>query len=160
MFRSSALLLLAVACSEPGPPPSLVADVRTLRAVIAADEAEAHITEAELIASDRRPVRAGDMVEAAALPSARRQVERARDAAVTTREGRAFARRLREAYAERVRGLTVWRRYLEGAATDDDLLLESSTLLRSAQLEILAVDRDMDAVTPTPSAATSTASSP
>lgn len=146
MWRTSVLLLIA--CSDPGPPPSLVSDVRALRAIIHDDPTDAQVEEAEAQAADRRPVAAGDYVEETVLPTARRQLARARAAEVTTSQGGAYARRLRGAYEERVSGLEVYRRYLEGAATDDDLLLESSQHLRDAQIEIIAVDREMDAVTP------------
>ena len=62
----------------------MVNDVRTLRTVITADTADAQIEEAENVAADHRPVRAGDMVEASVLPTARRQVDAVRAAQIET----------------------------------------------------------------------------
>ena len=137
---------LLIGCEE-GPPPELGDEVATLRQIMEDDPAEASIEEAERVATER-PVHAAALLEETAIPAARRQAARAREAEVASAEGRAYGRRLAEAYAKRVRGLEQWQGYLEDAATDDDALLASITTLREASVELVELDRDMDSVAP------------
>ncbi|HEY8430192.1 MAG TPA: hypothetical protein VIL20_17545 [Sandaracinaceae bacterium] len=148
--RAVALLVLAASGCRSGPePPSpeLIADVRTLRALIGSDPALGPLAEVERVAHDR-PVLAGQRLEAEALPAARRQVERVREARTSTSEGRSLARRLARAYERRVEGLERWREYLEDAATDDAVLLESLTARREAEVAVLELDQEMDRYEP------------
>jgi hypothetical protein len=144
--RALVAALLLIGC-ESGPPPELSAEVAALRAIMQDDPAAAPIDEAERIATER-PVHAAELLAERAIPAARRHAARAREAEVTSEEARAYQRRLAEAYAKRVRGLEEWQRYLADAATDDAALLESITTLREASVELVELDRDMDAVAP------------
>jgi hypothetical protein len=149
MLASWMLALSLAACDgEPALPPGVARDVATLRRVMIADPAARPIEEAERIA-DERPVLAGRMVRSAAIPAAHQQVEAVRAAEMTSEQGRTLARRLREAYEERERGLELWERYLHDAATDDELLLESTTALREAEMDIIGVDRELETLVPT-----------
>lgn len=137
---------LLIGC-ESGPPPELRDEVALLRQILEDDPAASSIDEAERIANER-PVHAAELLEETAIPAARRQAARAREVEVASEEGRAYARRLAEAYAKRVRGLEQWQGYLEDAATDDAALLTSITTLREASVELVQLDRDMDSVAP------------
>jgi hypothetical protein len=140
-----ALVLLGACGGDQRPPRDLRRDAAALLGVLHDDRVGAHVAEAERIA-DARPVHAAGILARAAIPAAQRQVERARDAELTTPEGRALASRLRAAYEERARGLETWRRYLEDAATDDERLLEATSAMRRAELSLLALDRELTAL--------------
>lgn len=144
-----ALALIAIGCdgAPDGPTPELKADVAELRRIVREDPAEAPIAEVERVAGGR-PVLGAQLLASGAIPAARRQVALVRGATMTTEEGRGFARRIAEAYEQRLRGLERWHRYLEDAATDDAALLEAMTELRQATVALVHVDRDMDAVSP------------
>lgn len=145
--RGALAVALSIGCGPSGPGPELRAEVATLREIIQDDPAAAPIAEVERVAVER-PVHAAQMLERDAIPAARRQVALVREASVTTEPGRGYARRVAEAYAERLRGLEQWHGYLEDAATDDAALLESITTRRHASVALVTVERDMDAVTP------------
>lgn len=140
-------LAVVLGCDEPGPPPELRSEIATLREILREDPATAAIEEAERIAIER-PVHAANRLEREAIPAARRQVERVREAPIATDEGRVYARRIADAYADRVRGLEQWHRYLEDAASDDAALLEATGTLRHATVTLVEVDREMDAFAP------------
>lgn len=139
MRRPVLIALLLVACGEDGPPPDLVADVRRLDEVVAADPALESIDAADAIADDR-PVHAARMLRTSAIPAAERQVAAFEDVETSTPEGRSFARRLGRAYQARLDALHTWRDVLElGAGADPVDALDAVRERREAQEQLLDV---------------------
>jgi hypothetical protein len=141
---------LAVACdSAPeGPAPELRADITALRRALNTDPARRPIADAERVADDQ-PVLASRLVETGAIPAARRQLEAVRGAAVGTSKGRRWRGRLERAYELRVEGLEQWRVFLANEGRDDERLLEATTTLRRAEVDLVRVDHEMERVLPT-----------
>ncbi|MCZ7684365.1 MAG: hypothetical protein M5U28_38575 [Sandaracinaceae bacterium] len=125
-----------------------MADVHALRGLMIDDPAERPLGEVERVAPDR-PVLAARMLATGALPAARRQVTRVREATMTTPEGRSLARRLARAYEQRVRGLEAWHGYLEDGAIDESQHLESLTTRRQAEVAVMELDQEMERYVPT-----------
>jgi hypothetical protein len=150
MRRSELLFvfLLAACSARQQPEGDVRADVHRLRQLIRTDPARDQIAQVELV-SDARPVYAAGLLSRGALVSAEHQAGRLEDARMHTSRGRSWARRLAEAYRQRVRGLRLWHEYLRNAASDDTQLLEATSIQRRSEVTILEVDEAMESAVPT-----------
>lgn len=154
MARSSLALIAALAllgCGDEteGPSPALRADLRVLHQIIANDPATEPLELVDRRIDDERPVHAADLLRTTGIPAAERQVASLRSAQMTSDEGRGFARRLTEAYQERVDALDAYRIVLEGGAQVDEVaLLDALRRVRQAQEQLLGIAREMNALTP------------
>lgn len=143
-----ASLLLFGCGEEEGPSPALRADIRALRVLLIEDPARRPLEEVEAVAEDR-PVEAGRRLRSGGIPAARQQVTRVEALTVTSPEGRGWRRRLERAYRDRVEALEHYADVLEDAATDTDGLLAAIREQAEVELEVMAVDVDMEQVVPT-----------
>jgi hypothetical protein len=149
-LAAGALLVLAAGCSgdAEGPSEALRADVAAIRRVMIADPAQQPLAEVERVAEDR-PVLAGRLVRTGALPAARRQVEAVEGLRTRTERGGQLADRLLTAYRARVVALEDYAEVLEAAASDEAALLEALRAQSDAEMIVLEVDEDLEALAPT-----------
>jgi len=145
-----AICLSLLACSgEPeGPSAAARADVKRLRRLFVSDPAAGPLEEVERVATDR-PVLGARLLRRGGIPAAERQLTRVEEASFTTEEGRRLARQAEDAYRQRLDALRLYADVLEGAASDTEGLLDALRGQREAEMALLALDRDMEAVVPT-----------
>ncbi|HJL18732.1 MAG TPA: hypothetical protein RMH99_23925 [Sandaracinaceae bacterium LLY-WYZ-13_1] len=153
MSRRDAILALALAllaCSEAdeGPSPALEADVERLRMVMIQDSAQQPLAEVERVVDDR-PVLAGRLLRSGGIPAAERQVRAAERVEVRTDEGRQLRGRMVTAYRARVSALRDYADVLDAQARDDAALLEALRAQSDADMLLLDLDRDLEAIVPT-----------
>ncbi|MFK7992423.1 MAG: hypothetical protein AB8I08_40755 [Sandaracinaceae bacterium] len=139
---------LAGCGGEEGPSPSLQEDIRQLRLLLIQDPARQPLEEVEAVAEDR-PVEAGRRLRSGGIPAARQQLERAQSLEVTSPEGRRWRRRLERAYRDRIEALEHYADVLDAASSDTDALLEAIREQAAVELEVMAIDVDMEEVVPT-----------
>jgi hypothetical protein len=144
------LLLLCAGCSEEpeGPSATLRSDVEAIRRVMIEDPAQRPLAEVERVAEDR-PVLAGRLLRTGAIPAARRQVQAVERLELRTERGQGFADRLLTAYRARVVALEDYAEVLAAAASDEAALLEALRAQSDAELIVLDVDADLEALVPT-----------
>lgn len=148
-FAFPVVLLIVSACGEEGPPPSLVADLGMLHAIVDQDPAVEALEIVDRVVDDERPVHAAQVLRETAIPAAQSQVEIVEAANLRTEEGRRFARRLAVAYRARVSALDTYRSVLEGGVSADPMeTLDAIRGRREAEQQLLRVIEAMVRVAP------------
>jgi hypothetical protein len=128
--------------------PDLVADVRLLQDAITNDPALAPLEDVDEAVSDDLPARASELVEAGALPAARRQVDLLEGLELTTPEGRRLKRKLLDAYRDRVGALEGYRDALARGPVEDLVLVDAMEALRQTDQAVMDVDASLSEVRP------------
>ncbi|AKF07150.1 hypothetical protein [Sandaracinus amylolyticus] len=147
-----ALASIAVACSgggESGPSASVQADAAALQELLGSDPSRTVLREVEDAVDGERPVMAAEMIESAAAPAVRRQIERLQHASVSTQEGRRLRTRAVRVHRERLNALERYGQLLaRGIGTEDTELLDAMHAYADAELAIVALHDDLAAIRP------------
>lgn len=138
MRPSVALVLLLAACGsrrdEPPPtPPELREDVGQLQRALTADLELLALEEVDEALAADLPVRAGDLLEAGALPAARRHAEQIRALELRTARGRELRDEAASLLDARAEALAEYRELLRRGLVEDVALLRSIQAQREAE---------------------------
>jgi hypothetical protein len=124
-------------------------DATRLQELLGSDPARTLLQEIEQAVDSERPVMAADMIEQAALPAIRRQIQRLEEASITTQEGRRLRTRAVRIHRERADVLARYGRALaRGIGTEDDELLDAMRAYAAAELELVSLYRELEQLHP------------
>ncbi|MCS6798118.1 MAG: hypothetical protein NZ898_06265 [Myxococcota bacterium] len=152
MHRLAMLTALALlACARDGadePDPRLVEDARAMQALLAHDELAGPMTEVDRAIAERRPFLAAQRLRAAAIPAARRMLERIEAWRPRSAEGRELHTRWRRAVAMRRDALERLAVALEGGEIESLPVVEAVAQERRALEEIVELHARLNAIRP------------
>jgi hypothetical protein len=151
---AAALILVALGCGDDAAPegtevtPALQRDAHAIQDLIATDPAQGVLAEIDAEVEDERPIRASQMIQQAALPAARRQLDRSGDLEPGTPEGRELLRRTSDAYRRRIAALDRYQKALSRGVVEDLELVEAMRDQRLVEEELLRIHDDLAKIRP------------
>jgi hypothetical protein len=128
---------------------SIEADVIVLQEILGSDPARTVLGEVEQAVDDERPVLAASLIDEAALPRTRDQIERLEGAPAGTPEGRDLRTRAVRVHRARASALELYRDALQrGIGTEDMQLMDALRAYREAETDILALHAALEEIRP------------
>ncbi|MEM9073957.1 MAG: hypothetical protein AAGE52_36025 [Myxococcota bacterium] len=146
-----ALALLAFGCSdesEEETPAGLLDEIQTLQQAITEDLELLALDDVEAALADDLPVRAGDLLEAGALPAARRHAETVAALELENERALRFRDEAAELLQRRATALEGYRELLRRGLVEDLALLDSLSEQRTVEEEIEALLGRLEAIRP------------
>ncbi len=146
------LVALAIGCSggPPEPPASLATDVRTLQRAITSGRELSALEDVENAIDDDLPVRAAELLEAGAIPAARRHAAELDTLSMASEEATALRDEGKRLVEGRVAALEAYRDVLQRGLVEDIELLAALRGQREAEDAIDAFLGRLDQLNPLP----------
>ena len=152
-MRAAVLILALVvsACGGGGDaaPPSadVRADAQALQQILGEDPARLVLEEVDVAIREERPVLASQIIDSAAIPATRRQIERLEQAPAASQQGRTLRARAVRLHRARLRALEQWRDAL-ATTVEDDALVEALHASADAEREIVELYDELERIRP------------
>lgn len=124
-------------------PARVRADARALQVVLANDRTVAILEEVDRAVDDRLPVRGAELLDRAALPSARALRAQLEQADIATPEGERIRSKAVGVATRRVRSLEQWRDALSRGTVEDMQLVDAMRAQRAVERELVALDDEL-----------------